>query len=314
MKRIFAIILLVAMLSGCSASETVTKPNEMPNQQQEATAPTVTLQNPGVPGLSLENGKYFLTLPQSGKTLELSDEEARFVPYITDTLVAEAERKILEQTAQYGENSGFYLQITDDYLSLAMEVIKDLTPPEPTGTEAGNILSGCGIDHEHVFYSERISTQPAKDETGSPVEKTTSGVVYKTSINKIQALSALLWGSYDNGDGTYTETDYLGIRGLLTVEVLLDIPVLLTYPNENIETLVPINGQITRVYLLEMNAGEDYPMTETTWENLEALMPGEYCIVAEVQLNGNCDPDAPQNSFCYEDLFCLVVQEPTVIQ
>ena len=87
-----------------------------------------------------------------------------------------------------------------------------------------------------------------------------------------------------------------------------------TYSNENIETLVPVNGQITRVYLLEMNAGEDYPMTETTWENLEALMPGEYYIVAEVQLNGNCDPDAPQNSFCYEDLFCLVVQEPTVIQ
>lgn len=165
MKRIFAIILLVAMLSGCSASETVTKPNEMPNQQPEATAPTVTLQNPGVPGLSCENGKYFLTLPQSGKTLELSDEEARFVPYITDTLVAEAERKILEQTAQYGENSGFYLQITDGYLCLAMEIIKDLTPPEPTGTEAGNILSGCGIDHDHIFYSERISTQPVKEET-----------------------------------------------------------------------------------------------------------------------------------------------------
>lgn len=309
MKRMFAIVMLLAVLSGCSASETVTKPNEMPNQQPEATAPTVTLPKPGSSWLSCKNGEYFLTLPQSGETLELSDAEVRFVPYITDTLVAEAECKILEQTAEYGESSGFYLQITEGYLCLAMEVIKDLTPPEPTGTEAGNVLTGCGIDHEHVFYSERISAQPAKDETGSPVEKTTSGVVYKTSINKIQALSALLWGSYDNGDGTYTETDHLGIRGLLTGEVLLDIPELLTYSNENIETLVPVNGQITRVYLLEMNAGEDYPMTETTWENLEALMPGEYHIVAEVQLNGNCDPDAPQNSFCYEDLFCLIVQE-----
>lgn len=103
--------------------------------------------------ITKDRGAYLLTLPASGQQIKLSNEERFFVPYITDNLVAEAEHKI----AQDGESSGFYLQINDDYLCLMVEVIRHF---EPTVTENGETISGCGYDHEHLFFSERISLYP----------------------------------------------------------------------------------------------------------------------------------------------------------
>lgn len=313
MKRIIGIILLLGVLSGCSAPATVTRPKEMPGGSQlETTIPLTPADDIKESCISCDKGTYTLTLPQSGETVELSDREVRFIPYISGELVVAAESKILAQTAEYGENSGFYLQITDDYLCLSMEIIKDLTPPEPA--EDGTVLTGCGIDHDHVFYSERITTQPVMEETDRTDGESNTGVVYRSGENKTSALSALLWASYDNGDGSCTEADGMGIRGVLPGPEELrevNIPVLYTYPNGKMEAIVPVNGQITEVYLLDMTDRENYPMTEITWEEMEVLSPGEYYIVTRVLRSGNCDPGVPQNSRCYEELFCLVVQEPT---
>ncbi len=104
--------------------------------------------------LTEKDGVYTLTLPQSGEVLELRGEQTEFVPYITSNLVEAAERKISEDVSAYSNHSGFYLQITEDYLCLVSEVIKNIDPPV---TSDGYEIGGCGYDHEHLFFSERIS-------------------------------------------------------------------------------------------------------------------------------------------------------------
>ncbi len=149
MKRILAIALtlalLLAALTGCMASKNPSgSEGEQPKQAQ---------------CLSEENGVYKLTLPKSKEVIELYEEQVRFVPYITDELVETAENKINEAVSAYSNSSDFYLQINDGYLCLVAEVIKQLEPPASQETEGEVVDGGCGIDHEHLFFSERISTQ-----------------------------------------------------------------------------------------------------------------------------------------------------------
>ena len=106
-----------------------------------------------------EDGAYILTLHNSGETSKLKNEQILFVPYITDELVATAENKITEAVSAYSNSSDFYLQINDGYLCLSVEVIKHLDPSSSQETEGEVLDGGCGIDHEHLGFSERISTQ-----------------------------------------------------------------------------------------------------------------------------------------------------------
>ena len=99
--------------------------------------------------LSCQDGVYKITLPESKRTFKLRDGQERFVPWISDALVREAEGALTEKVAPYDNHSGFYLQITEDYLCLTAEVIRDLDEPDE------NV--GC-FDHEHLFFSERISS------------------------------------------------------------------------------------------------------------------------------------------------------------
>ena len=101
--------------------------------------------------VSNEDGAYYLTLPQSKDEIKISDEQILFVPYISNSLVEEAEKKIANEISKYANNSGYYLQVTEDYHCLTVEVIKQLDEPDE------NV--GC-IDHEHLFFSERITLCP----------------------------------------------------------------------------------------------------------------------------------------------------------
>lgn len=107
--------------------------------------------------ISHEQGAYVLTLPSNGEKITLKDDFTPFVPYIADALVVAAEKKITDEIAEYSNSSGFYLQISEDYLCLVQEVIHYMDPPETAGSET---LSGCGIDHEHLFFSQQISLFP----------------------------------------------------------------------------------------------------------------------------------------------------------
>ncbi len=121
----------------------------------EITAARVTKQNCLVKN---DDGKYELILPESGQTLRFWDGRERFIPYIDDESVRAAEKKIAEQISQYSDSAGFYLQVTEDYLCLTAEVIHYLDEPDE------NV--GC-FDHEHLFFSERISSVAIKEQPES---------------------------------------------------------------------------------------------------------------------------------------------------
>ena len=72
------------------------------------------------------------------------------------------------------------------------------------------------------------------------------------------------------------------------------------------ETENTVNAMVEKVYLLA-SEGNQYTKTEITFDALSDISDGTYYVVMEVLLGGNCDPDAPQHSYRYEDVFCLVV-------
>ncbi|MBQ1205945.1 MAG: hypothetical protein IIX67_01955 [Clostridia bacterium] len=131
MKRLIALIFAISLtlvFSCCSAEQQITK--EL---------------------LVEKDGVYTITLPKSNVTLKLREDEERFIPYINDELIENAEIAIIEK---FGEieipPSNFYIDVYDDYLCLGAEVIKYVDEP--------NENVGC-FDHEHIMHYERISTE-----------------------------------------------------------------------------------------------------------------------------------------------------------
>jgi len=123
--------------------------------------------------VSDEDGTYYLILPQSKDKIKIRDEQRMFAPYISDSLVETAEKKIADDISKYDNNSGYYLQVTEEYLCLTVEVIKQLDEPDE------NV--GC-IDHEHLFFSERITVCPVyaqgSDNNNSVISQYTSKRVW----------------------------------------------------------------------------------------------------------------------------------------
>lgn len=120
--------------------------------------------------VSNEDGTYYLTLPQSKDKIKIRDEQKMFVPYISNSLVEDAEKKIAGEISKYDNNSGYYLQVTEDYLCLAVEVIKQLDPSASQDTGDEVVGGGCGIDHEHLFFSARITLCPVYVESNDHPE------------------------------------------------------------------------------------------------------------------------------------------------
>ena len=107
-----------------------------------------------------EDGDQYLVLPVSGQRVLIWDNQKPYVKDIDGNLLKAAEEKITEEVSGYSDNGGFDLQVYEGYLCLYVEVIVKLDPPSPDipvdGT-ADYVLDGCGIDHEHRFFSERIT-------------------------------------------------------------------------------------------------------------------------------------------------------------
>ena len=132
-----------------------------------------------------------------------------------------------------------------------------------------------------------------------------SHIQIKSGDNTIFPFGSLLWSETDHGDGfvDVMHADYVEITDM--VKRCADvIPKLVL--DESVSYLVQVNGRVENVYLLTPN-GDTYAKSETTFDALSNLEDGTYYVVLEVLLSGNCDPDAPQNSYRYEDVFCLVV-------
>ena len=134
-----------------------------------------------------------------------------------------------------------------------------------------------------------------------------SHIQIKSGANTIHPFGSLLWSETDHGDGfvDVMHVDYVEITDM--VKRCADvIPKLVL--DESVSYLVQVNGRVENVYLLTPN-GDTYAKSETTFDALSNLEDGTYYVAFEVLLSGNCDPDTPQNSSRYQDIFCLVVGE-----
>jgi hypothetical protein len=98
---------------------------------------------------------YFEADGSVKKTVDISrGEYSRFLKNATAERIAAAKAALADQLAEYDRHSGYYLTIDEDgYLCLSAEVIVEITP-----SLLDKLLSeeGCGVDHEHKFYNERI--------------------------------------------------------------------------------------------------------------------------------------------------------------
>ena len=133
----------------------------------------------------------------------------------------------------------------------------------------------------------------------------------KSGNNTIHPFGCMTWSKIDNDDGTFTESfvdkyDVIDLVSGKTPFAITDIPKLVL--NDKVSYFVQVNGRVEKVYLLTPN-GDTYAKSETTFDALSNLEDGTYYVAFEVLLSGNCDPDAPQNSYRYEDVFCLVVEK-----
>jgi beta-lactamase regulating signal transducer with metallopeptidase domain len=101
-------------------------------------------------------GSQLITLPISKHTAIISIEDISYIDDIDIELLKTADRKINRKILTYSDKPFFILAIDKEgYLCLKMETIRKIKSDNP-------LEGGCGIDHEHIFYSERISSYPVE--------------------------------------------------------------------------------------------------------------------------------------------------------
>lgn len=167
------------------------------------------------------------------------------------------------------------------------------------------------INSKVMDILERVQEANNNGSNSSQANKNFVGhIQIKSGVNTIYPFGCLLWSKIDNEDGTFTEyiVDKYDVVDLVNGKTHLsvtDIPKLVL--DESVSYFVQVNGQVEKVYLLTSN-GNEYTKTETTCDALSTLADGTYYVVLEVLLSGNCDPDAPQHSYRYEDVFCLLIE------
>ncbi|MBE6548146.1 MAG: hypothetical protein E7667_04630 [Ruminococcaceae bacterium] len=142
MKKCLTIVLVclfVLSLSGCNTHQK--------RKQNSSYSPSENY-------LIEEQGKQYIILPVSKEKVIVDDHYYKYLDDIDFDMLKEAEIKISKDISQYPDNSGFHLAVIEGYLCLSVEIIVDIELPENTESE---VEAGCGIDHEHKFFRERIT-------------------------------------------------------------------------------------------------------------------------------------------------------------
>ncbi len=90
-----------------------------------------------------------------------SDNIGKYSKYLNDiefkTAVEAAKAKIDEKAASYNETPHYYFIEEEGYLCLCTELIVNIDPPNYETDDDGTVIDGgCGIDHDHIFFTERI--------------------------------------------------------------------------------------------------------------------------------------------------------------
>ena len=105
--------------------------------------------------------EYSVTIDNNGTVLDYyaanAGEYSCFLPYLTIEKIQEAEEKLKSKMAEYDNVSHLFLEINSQgQLCLSFETIVDIDPPKVEIVDGEIIISGCNIDHKHVFESEVI--------------------------------------------------------------------------------------------------------------------------------------------------------------
>ncbi|MBQ3215944.1 MAG: hypothetical protein IJB11_07490 [Oscillospiraceae bacterium] len=108
----------------------------------------------GIPG-----GFYLVAVSAEGTAEYVFDgmeKYAEYLPLATPQAIRQADEKLSAQAP----SGSYYFSVNDEgYLCLNAEVIVHFEP-DPPADENELVMSGCGIDHEHLFFSERICPKP----------------------------------------------------------------------------------------------------------------------------------------------------------
>lgn len=154
MKKWITLMLVLACwlaLTGCGE-----RPTDLSGTSSEPNL--VSEKNPVAQYLTEENGDSYLVLPISKLKVRVWGEYKAYLDRVDVDLLKTAEEKISDQAVQYAEEPSYYLLIEEGDLRLSAEVIVDIDPPLIKEVGDGDCVDqGCGIDHEHVFFSEPIT-------------------------------------------------------------------------------------------------------------------------------------------------------------
>ena len=303
MKRILAItltlVMLLAALTGCMASQDdndseILKDSPNSNTTQNSLIREKTINNITV--TSLPSGyEYSLT----------GDDVNAIVDYFSN----------LHLISDFEENP-------DEYNGMTLVVsIEYHNGTSSTIYHFGNMFVRVDdgpwykMDYEEAsrFHPllQELCSSTAGDNSSQGNEYLVSHIQIKSGNDTIYPFGCMTWSKIDNGNGTFSESivdkyDVIDLVSGKTTFSATDIPKLVL--SEKVSYFVQVNGHVEKVYLLTPNE-DGYTKSETTFDALSNLENGTYYVAFNVLLSGNCDPDAPQNSYRYEDVFCLVVGE-----
>lgn len=99
-----------------------------------------------------QDGDTYVALPKSNEKLYVSPSQLEYLDLIDYKLLRDAELKIAEAVSEHGQEPHYYIGMYNGEWNLCAEIIIDL----PVESEDGYIMGGCGIDHEHLFFREKI--------------------------------------------------------------------------------------------------------------------------------------------------------------
>ena len=148
MKKFVVIVLalvFVLLPTGCNEYQ----PEENTTNEQNATSTYAETDDTSKYEYRIEedeNGETFLVFPLTNRKIRVFDEQKQYLDRIDMDLLQQAVQSLRRHT----QGSGFYLQVKQGHLYLCVEEIVDID--NPSSSEGG-----CGIDHRHVFYEERIT-------------------------------------------------------------------------------------------------------------------------------------------------------------
>ena len=112
-------------------------------------------------GIRTEEGFSVELTPELEVKRTYSDNIGKYSKYLNDvefkTAVEAAKAKIDEKATSYNETPDYYFIEEEGYLCLSTELIVNIDPPNYETEPGGTVIEcGCGIDHDHIFFTERI--------------------------------------------------------------------------------------------------------------------------------------------------------------